>query len=77
MIAFTSHNIGERKNSRCVESINDDDMNRFFWWTVMKLKKKYKKNVSSGNMKIIEGKLMLLDNMSTSIIYLMNNNHYI
>lgn len=39
VLTFASHNIIEQKKSTHVESIDDDNVNRFFGWAVMKLKK--------------------------------------
>ena len=72
--AVPNHN----NSSPTLEVLNDNDVNRWFGWAVMKLKKKYNKLIKNGSMNsIYENKLQILEDMSVHICEVIDNTRYI
>ena len=58
--------------------LNNSDVNRFFGWTITKLKAKYLTiKDHSALHKVSIGKLVLLDNISVHIIDVLHDEHYL
>ena len=78
VLTFTKRIPGSKSTPTLHDSINDDDVNIFFGWAVMKLKIKLKEQrTSSIQTETISTKIKILDDMSTTVINLVNDKVYL
>ena len=66
---------GEEKYTT-LTTMNDDDVNRYFGWALIKTKKYHKQQIASVNDIILDIKLEMLDGMSTILVNALNNKYY-
>ena len=78
VLTFTRSSVYTHISTPTEEPLNDKDVNLFFGWAVMKLKKKYQRQMlTSIQTEIITTKINILDDMSASIINLVNDKEYL
>ena len=76
--SLASAAVPKNNSSPPLEVLNDNDVNIWFGWAVMKLKKKYNKLIKNGSMNsIYENKLSILEDMSVHISEVIDNTRYI